>query len=225
MPGKIYNPKSGRMVLTRSQLGHSILQIIENNIIEKKKKEDYKNYKEIGYANIPVFYKEKIYNSKVDLLDYWPLINYKFYLSPDGYAKNENFVLHRFLLKAKVEDPKVDHINGDKLDNRRINLRFATDAQNAQNKSKRSGCASKYIGVSFQDKKWRCSIRTSGNGIFERHIFFFDIEEHAAYYYDFLALQYHGKTAKINNVKRPDNFKEPTNNKKMANRNKYILYY
>ena len=216
VPGKMYNPNTDRMVSTKYYLGQSILKIIENNIIEKKQKKDYKHYQEIGHAIIPVLYKDKIYYSKVDVSDYWTLLKYKFYLTPDGYAKSQDFVLHRFLLKASKDSQKVDHINGNKLDNRRVNLKFSSDSQNSQNKPKKTGCSSKYIGVSRQDNKWRCAIRTSENNVYNRHIFFFDLEEHAAYYYDFLALQYHGPTAQINKVQKPANFKEPTNNKKMV---------
>lgn len=41
--------------------------------------------------------------------------------------------LPRQLLGLSRGDPQVDHINGDSLDNRRMNLRLATPSQNAQN--------------------------------------------------------------------------------------------
>ncbi len=40
--------------------------------------------------------------------------------------------MHRFILKAK-RGILIDHINGDKLDNRRANLRIASFSLNAQN--------------------------------------------------------------------------------------------
>jgi hypothetical protein len=57
----------------------------------------------------------------------------------------------------------MDHINGDRADNRICNLREATDAENNQNKiSERSG-TSKYLGVSWskRDNKWRATIHVN----------------------------------------------------------------
>lgn len=45
---------------------------------------------------------------------------------------NNNTYLHRFLTGCP-RGTEVDHINGDGLDCRRINMRFATRSQNAQN--------------------------------------------------------------------------------------------
>lgn len=44
-------------------------------------------------------------------------------------------LLHRYLMGLKTGDqPEVDHINGDRADNRRENLRLATRSQNATNR-------------------------------------------------------------------------------------------
>ena len=59
----------------------------------------------------------------------------------------------------------IDHINGDKLDNRIANLRLATKAENAQNvRTIKSNNKTGYIGVYFlaRANKWRASIRTNG---------------------------------------------------------------
>jgi hypothetical protein len=98
--------------------------------------------------------------------------------------------MHRFIIGAKKEDPSVDHINGNKLDNTRTNLRYVTDAQNNQNKSKRDNCTSKYIGVSYfkRTQKWQCSIMKTN--------IHFAVEKHAAWWYDQLAIKYYGPEAK-----------------------------
>lgn len=58
--------------------------------------------------------------------------------------------LHEKLPKDMV----VDHINGDTLDNRKINLRIITKRQNAQNRHDKT--TSKYPGVHWnhQTKRW-----------------------------------------------------------------------
>lgn len=70
----------------------------------------------------------------------WPLVGqFKWYARRDGprwYAQrgdNRSSVhLHRFILDAP-DELSVDHINGDGLDNRRENLRLATQSQNHAN--------------------------------------------------------------------------------------------
>lgn len=47
--------------------------------------------------------------------------------------QNHMFTLHRFIMKAKPWEI-VDHKNGNTLDNRKSNLRFATRADNARNR-------------------------------------------------------------------------------------------
>lgn len=57
----------------------------------------------------------------------------------------------------------VDHINGNTLDNRRSNLRFATKSQNSINSTKSSG-VSNYKGVWFRQRKkpWVAEINKDG---------------------------------------------------------------
>lgn len=64
------------------------------------------------------------------------------------------FRLHRELLglPQKGRDPEVDHLNGDKLDNRRVNLRVATRQENNQN-------TDRFTGVDWNKGKWRARVR------------------------------------------------------------------
>src|SRR4051794_8623449 len=76
---------------------------------------------------------------------------YDWYLSGAGYPHawmgGKKVMLHRFLLDVP-SGFEVDHINRDKLDNRRNNLRIVTHQQNNMNKPGRS-LTSKYKGVGF----------------------------------------------------------------------------
>lgn len=90
---------------------------------------------------------------------------------------------------------RVDHINGNGLDNRRVNLRPATHAQNQQNSFSRVG-TSQYKGVWFDGShKWRAYI--TSNGV-RRYLGTHTNEEVAARAYDEAALELHGQYARLN---------------------------
>lgn len=161
-----------------------------------------------GYSEIPLYDKNGLVGyTKVDPDDFEKYGKMRWNIS-QGYAirSSRDGLLHRLIIDAK-EGKIVDHINGDKLDNRKSNLRIATRTQNAQNKPKKEGLTSKYIGVDFRKDrdKWRTRIKI--NNKIEN--FSFDIEEHAAYWYDCLALVHHGEHAKINGIEIPNDFIDP----------------
>lgn len=144
--------------------------------------------------------------------DWWWLDVWKWHISKTGrtyYAahhvedkktsKVTRFYMHRLIIGAEPSQ-KVDHINGDGLDNRRCNLRFCTNSQNFQNAKKRSGCTSKYKGV-YWDKnaqKWRTQICPPDNKGNTRHIGCFDDEVVAAKAYDRAAIELFGEFARPN---------------------------
>jgi hypothetical protein len=72
----------------------------------------------------------------------------------------------------------IDHINGDKSDNRLENLREAGVSQNLANSRKRVDNTSGYKGVSYynRDKNWRASISIYGK---QKHLGYFDTAEEA----------------------------------------------
>ena len=63
--------------------------------------------------------------------------------------------LHRFILQLPPRIPQVDHRDCDGLNNRRSNLRLASNSQNAQNSRISSYNTSRYKGVDW-DKKQGC---------------------------------------------------------------------
>jgi hypothetical protein len=104
--------------------------------------------------------------------------------------------LHRLLLGLPASD--VDHRNGNGLDNRRENLRAATESQNAANSKKpksRSKTSSQYKGVSWHRINWQASIRFRGKA---HHLGTFSDEADAAKAYDRAALKYFGEFARLN---------------------------
>ena len=76
----------------------------------------------------------------------------------NGYVvcRKENLYLHRFILDAE-KGKVVDHINGNKLDNRRCNLRICTVRENVINSKISKNNTSGFPGVSFRKdmNKWR----------------------------------------------------------------------
>lgn len=72
--------------------------------------------------------------------------------------------MHHDVLQVEAGD-EVDHINRNKLDNRRVNLRTVTHAENAQNQDAHSDSLySKHRGVSYNKrrKKWIARARVGG---------------------------------------------------------------
>lgn len=90
----------------------------------------------------------------------------------------------------------VDHINNNKLDNRRFNLRSVSPTANSQNKAKKAGTTSKYIGVCVQNGVIKAQIGIGNRKT--KNLGSFATEEEAALAYNQKALELHGLGAKIN---------------------------
>jgi hypothetical protein len=101
--------------------------------------------------------------------------------------------LHRLIMGAKRGE-LVDHINGDTLDNRRSNLRFATKAENSRN-ARIKGGSSRFKGVSFNG--WAAHIRVDGK---LKHLGRFATEEEAARAYNEAAIRHFGEFARLNEL-------------------------
>jgi hypothetical protein len=103
----------------------------------------------------------------------WTAHVYRF---PNGEIRNvyafrrthgKTIALHRFLLGIVDPKIKVDHKDGNGLNNRRSNIRKATHAQNQQNRGKQRNNTSGYKGVTWQQQKgqkgwWKAQITVDG---------------------------------------------------------------
>lgn len=90
-----------------------------------------------------------------------------------------------------------DHIDGDGLNNQRLNLRQSTKSQNNMNTNKGQGYSSKYKGVTWDKarKKWKCGIKINGKQIF---IGRFIEEDDAALAYNQKASELFGEFSRLN---------------------------
>jgi hypothetical protein len=118
--------------------------------------------------------------------------------TPTRNGKRRRLLLHRLVLNA-ARGSKVDHENGNGLDNRRANLRIATDSQNQANSRKRAGTTSLYKGVSWWcgPQKWVAEIQ-AGNPPRRIYLGRFNDESEAARAYDVAAKRLFGAFAKLN---------------------------
>lgn len=122
---------------------------------------------------------------KVDLDKVEELKQFKIYIRKQGgdtwYAaisiNGKKVLLHRYLMGIHEEEYSikkvVDHINGDKLDNRVQNLRVCEHKDNMKNIRK----GNKVIGVSqLKNGKWAARIMHNYKGM---HLGYFDTEQEA----------------------------------------------
>ncbi len=89
----------------------------------------------------------------------------------------------------------VDHIDRNRLNNRRDNLRICTQAQNSCNRSMMRNNTSGFKGVSRHGKKWQSRIKLDGKSMF---LGYFNTKEEAARAYDAAAVKFHGEFASLN---------------------------
>lgn len=87
--------------------------------------------------------------------------------------------LHRLIMGDPPPGYVTDHINRNKLDNRRSNLRFATYSESAFNRAQRRNAASGYKGVyRVPSGKWVARVHIINNG--RKHLGYFDTPAEAA---------------------------------------------
>lgn len=124
-------------------------------------------------------------------------------MSGNGYRKTQIFgqccLVHRVVYKMHHGGcpENIDHINGNRSDNRINNLRPATTVQNGGNRKKQKNTTSQYKGVSWCQRlqSWKSGIYP-GNKL--KHLGYFSVEKEAAKAYDRAALKYFGEYAKLN---------------------------
>lgn len=106
----------------------------------------------------------------LDQEDWERVKSLRWWVNNSGYAVHKwsrrgdtgHILLHRFIVGAIPDGMAVDHINRNRLDNRRANLRVVTRSENALNSNKRRGSTSKHKGVSRVGDRWQVVVRIDG---------------------------------------------------------------
>lgn len=144
------------------------------------------------------------YVTLVDDEDYEKFSSHKWHYTTVGYAatdiggrKNKKKILLHRLITGAGENDIVDHISGNKLDNRRCNLRITDKKGNQRNQGLRVDNSSGYKGV-YWDKssqKWKAQITVDHKRI---SLGYHPTKEDAAKAYNDAASKLHGEFAFIN---------------------------
>lgn len=142
----------------------------------------------------------------VDIDDFEKLNEFKWHYHKNGYAcsnfrisgKFHYMRMHRLVINAPAEK-QVDHINGNRLDNRKNNLRLVNSAQQSWNKRPRG----RFKGVSmrpinkYPSRLWQASIKFNGK---QFYLGDFKSKKAAASAYNAAAKKYFGKYACLNKL-------------------------
>lgn len=146
----------------------------------------------------------------VDDADLPELSKYRFYLHRSGFAltyrpsvgkKRPVSVMLHLLLRTSKDGLYSDHINGDRLDNRRANLRPATPQENAFNQKTNRNNKSGYKGVRKLDGRWQAQIHKDGR---QYYLGSYPSPELAAAAYNGAATVLYGAFARPNDLSELD---------------------
>lgn len=127
-------------------------KILKRTIKDKNEYIDCGDYYEICLYNRQC---QEVARALIDKDDYEKVKDYKWSLSKIGYSITENkkrIYLHQLIL-GKKEGLEIDHINHNKLDNRKQNLWHCTHSQNLMNRKNVKG-----YSWNKKKKKWEVYI-------------------------------------------------------------------
>lgn len=139
----------------------------------------------------------------VDDEDFDSLSKYKWHYSKSGYAIRTvsykpriSAYMHKIIVPF---EGSVDHINGNRLDNRKQNLRRCSHKENCRNQKLRVDSASGFKGVCWitSKRKYRAYINDSGKQIF---IGYFSSALEAAKAYNKKSQELFGEFARPNEI-------------------------
>lgn len=112
-------------------------------------------------------------------------------------GKQKIIPLHEFIIGKSENGLEIDHIDGNRLNCCRNNLRYVTHQQNTMNKHRYKKCKTKYRGVYSNSK---CKTFSALIGVNNKRIRLgsYNNQEDAAMAYDAAAIKYFGEFANLN---------------------------
>jgi hypothetical protein len=132
------------------------------------------------------------------------LARFRWCMNNGGYAvrseRGRPVLMHRIIAGAPPE-LEVDHINRDRRDNRRCNLRLTDCAGNARNCGRNRTSQQPYKGVRRLGRRWGARLKFEGTW---HCLGWFDTSDQAAVAYDLVALALYGEFAATNFKYRED---------------------
>lgn len=132
----------------------------------------------------------------VDEEDYERVMEYNWCRTKQGYVSNNKVgLMHRFIMNTP-EGMYTDHIDHDRYNNTKANLRVCTQRQNMFNIESFGG-SSKYKGVCWDKRRLKWVVNITINGRY-KYLGGFSDEEEAARAYDEAAKRYQGEFARLN---------------------------
>jgi hypothetical protein len=139
-------------------------KVLERTKFDKNEIIEYNDFAEICLYNA---HGVEISRAIIDIEDVEKVKNIKWHLTPQNYARSNNpkIGLHNFILGYKSDKKNVvDHINRNRLDCRKSNLRMTNYQENGINKGKQSNNTSGFPGVSYDNyhNKYEANIKING---------------------------------------------------------------
>lgn len=131
-----------------------------------------------------------------DWLSQWNWYYKQGYACRNEYIPTHHTIRMHVVINQTPEGYSTDHMNGDKLDNRRNNLRTVNHHQNGLNRGVPSNNTSGVKGVYWhrRDKKWRAQIRVNSK---KKYIGSYRDKQDAALAVEAAIRKYHGEYARI----------------------------
>ena len=167
-------------------------KVLDNNPRTKKDLNEIIEHED--YAEIILYNSQcdEVARALIDLDDVDRVKKHKWYLDYYNYVCSHTYLrIHRLIMDCP-DDMVVDHINHNRLDNRKSNLRVCTQQQNNINVSTRKNNTSGYKGVSLDKRrnKWRARVNIDGK---EKSLGYYKTKEEAIAARKQAEIEYYGE--------------------------------